>query len=134
MNFPLEAGGEKRLEISWKLFYKDLTILLDGVTVGVIPDQKALIEGREFRLLDGTTLKVQLVRKFNVMELQVLRNGVPLPSSAADPETKVQTAAGVLYFIAGLNCILGLISFLFDLQILQIMGVNLGSILYGLFF
>src|SRR5690349_9384101 len=88
--FALEAGGEKRLEVSWGGMFKNTTVSLDGNSIGVIPDQKALLAGQEFRLPDGSTIKVQLVRSFISTELRVFRNGQPLPGSASDPLTRLK--------------------------------------------
>jgi hypothetical protein len=133
-SFALEIGGEKRLEISWKGVYKDITVSLDGNSVGVIPDQKALSAGQEFRLIDGSIIKVQLVKKFTSTELQVLRNGQPVPGSASDPQSQLKTAYGMVYFVAGLNLVLGLVSFLFNVEFLQQIGIGFGSIIFGLVF
>jgi hypothetical protein len=132
--FALEEGGDKRLELSWKGLYKDVTVSLDGNSVGVIPDQKALSAGQEFRLFDGSTIKVQLVSKLMSTELQILRNGQPLPGSASDPQTKLKGAYLMVYFVAGLNLVLGLVSFLFNVEFLQRIGLGLGSIIFGLVF
>jgi hypothetical protein len=133
-SFALETGGEKRLEISWKGIYKDITVLLDGNSVGIIPDQKALSAGQEFRLIDGSTIKVQLVKTFMSTDLRVLRNGQPVPGSASDPQTKLKNAYIMVYFIAGLNLVLGITSFLFNVEFLQQIGIGFGSILFGLVF
>ncbi len=132
--YALEAGGEKRLEISWKLFWKEVTLILDGRPLGVIPDQKALAAGQEFRLPDGSGLKVQLVSKFSGTELQVLRNGKPLPGSSSDPGSKLKLAYGMVYFIAGLYLLLGFVVLLFNLDFLRELGIGWGSIIYGLLF
>jgi hypothetical protein len=132
--YSLDPGGEKRLEVSWKAFWKDVTVSMDGAVLGVIPNQKALSAGQDFRLIDGAILKVQLVSKFTGTELRVLRNGQPLPGSASDPETRVKTAAGVVYFVAGLNLLLGIAAVVFQIQLLKQMGIGLFSILYGLVF
>jgi hypothetical protein len=112
--FALEEGGEKRLEVSWKGLYKDVTVSLDGNPIGVVPNKKALSAGQAFSLPDGSTIKIQLVRKLMSTELQVLRNGEPLPGSSSDPQTRFKTAYGMVYFVAGLNLVLGLVSFLFN--------------------
>jgi hypothetical protein len=132
--FALEAGGEKRLGVSWKGMYKNVTVSLDDNPVGIIPNQKALSAGQEFRLTDGSTVKVQLVSKFMSSELQVLRNEQPLPGSASDPETKLKNAYLMVYFIAGLNLVLGFVSLLFDVEFLQGIGIGFGSIIFGLMF
>lgn len=67
-------------------------------------------------------------------ELQVLRNGQPLPGSASDLQTKVKNAYTMVYFVAGLNLVLGLVSFLFNVGFLQQIGIGFGSTLFGLVF
>ncbi len=131
-SYALEAGGPKRLEVAWKAMYKDLTITLDGAVVGTVPDQKALVQGQEFRLLDGSTLKIKLAQKLYSTELQVLRNGQPLPGSMSDPQTKLKNAYTVVYFVAGLNLLLGILTWAFKIQFLQEIGIGFASILYGL--
>ena len=132
--FAMEEGGEKSLEISWNgIFqYKDISVSLDGAPIGVIPDQKALLAGQEFQLIDRSILKVQLVQKFDSKELQVFRNGQPLPGSAADPQTRLKLAYQSVYFIAAFNILLGLIAVLYNSAALQRVGHGIGSVLVGL--
>ncbi len=133
-SYALEAGGPRRLEVAWKGLYKDLTLTLDGAVVGTVPDQKALVQGQEFRLLDGSTLKIKLVQKLYSTELQVLRNGQPLPGSMSDPQTKLKNAYTVVYFVAGLNLLLGILSWALDIKFLQELGNGFASLLFGLVF
>ncbi len=133
-SFALEAGGPKRLVISWKGIYKEVNVSLDGTRLGIIPNQKALSAGQEFRLADGSTIKVQLVSKVYGSELRVLRNGQPLPGSASDPQTRLKNAYRMVYFVAGLNLVLGLVSFLFNVEFLLEIGIGFASILFGLVF
>lgn len=90
--------------------------------------------GQEFQLQDGSTLKVQLVKKFTTTELQVLRNGQPLPGSASDPEARLKTAYGMVFFIAGLNIVLGLAAGIFQVEFLQSIGISFYSIIFGVVF
>ena len=132
--YALEKSGPKRLEVSWKGLWKNVTIQLDGETIGTIPGQKQLSAGQEFQLTDGSTLKVQLVKKLTTTELQVLRNGQPLPGSASDPETKFKTAYGMVFFIAGLNIVLGLVAWVFQVEFLESIGIGIYSIIFGVVF
>jgi hypothetical protein len=133
-SFALEAGAEKRLEVGWKGMFKDTEVKFDGELIGTIPDQKALTKGESFELPDGTNISVQLIRKVFSTELQVLHDNQPLPGSASDPQTKLKSAYAIVFFIAGLNLVLGLVSVLFDVEILQQLGIGLGSIFFGLAF
>jgi len=133
-SYSLEPGGPKRLEISWKGFFKNTTITLDGMLLGTIPDHMALRTPQEYKLVDGSLLKVQLVQNLSGAEMQVTRNGVPLPGSASNPETKVNTAAGIIFFIAGLNLLLGVIALITQSEILANLGIGWYSLVFGGFF
>jgi hypothetical protein len=132
--YSLVEGQPPRLELSWKGIWKEITITVDGQTVGVIPDQKALKQGRDFQLPDGDTLHVQLKTGFGSAELQVLRNGQPLPGSGSDPVQRLKMAAGVVWFIAGLNVLLGAVAVLARVETLARMGVGWPSMIEGLIY
>lgn len=132
--YALEPNGPKRLEISWDAFWKNLTVRLDGNTIGAVADQKALKAGQDFLLPDNSVLHIQLVQKFFSTELQVLRNGTPIPGSVSDPVQRLKTAYGIVFFVAGLNIVLGLIAALFQVEFLQMLGIGWGSVVFGMLF
>lgn len=130
--FPLEPGGPPRVEIAWKMLWKDVQVRVDGATLGVIPDQAALTAGRDFQLPAGGVLRVVLARSMGlIVELQVTLDGRPLPGSVSDVGQRVKGAAGILYFIAGLNVVFGLVAVVFRVGLLQANGVGVGSIVEG---
>jgi len=128
--YALERGGPQRLEISWKGNWKNLTVRLDGEEIGSIADRKELKAGREFSLPDGSTLKMQLTGTFNP-QLQILRNGEPLPGSASDPVQKLKTAYMTIFFVAGLNIVIGLGAALLQIAVLQQQGFGWGTVIVG---
>ncbi len=132
--FALEAGGPKRLEVTWGGIYRNVTVKLDRRTLGTIADQRALAKGKDFRLPDGSKLHVQLVSTFLVSELRVLRNGEPLPGSPSDPQARLRNAYLLVYAVGGLDSLLGLASVLLHVRFLQQAGVGLASVLFGLVF
>ncbi|MFN2110692.1 MAG: hypothetical protein ACK2UI_13590 [Anaerolineae bacterium] len=134
LTYALEPGGSKRLEISWKGMYKDFMVKLDDEVIGELSGQKELKAGRQFALPDGSSLSVQLVQKLYSAELQILRNGQPLPGSSSDPENRLKNAYGMVFFVAGLNLFLGLIAWLFQVEFLQDIGIGFYSIIFGLVF
>jgi hypothetical protein len=124
----LEKGGPLRLEIEWQGNFKDFEVRLDGTLLGSFADRQALSEGEVFPLDDGSRLEVKL-RKIGILpELFLARDGVPLPGSEADPEQRVNAAASMIFFVAGLNALLGLVAAAFDLQFLRTLGLGLGSL------
>jgi hypothetical protein len=77
---------------------------------------------------------VQLVQSFGSAELQVLRNGQPLPGSGSDPAVRFKATWGIIFFIAGLNMLIGLGAVLFDIDFLQQLGLGVISIVVGLMY
>ncbi len=129
--YALEPNGPKRLTLSWKGMYKTLQVALDGHVLGIIPDQKALRTGQSFPLPDGSAVHVQLVRAGMATELRVTRNGQPLPGSAADPQQKLKVAYGIVYFVGGLNVLLGVVALLIESRFLESLGIGWATIIFG---
>lgn len=130
----LERGGKDRLEVAWKGQWKNTTVTLDDAVLGTFADAHELKEGKAFVLNDGTTLHFQLVKNVVNSELKILRDGEPLPGSASDPFTRYKLAYGILFGIAILNIVLGLLSVLCQSEFLQNLGIGFSSILYGVGF
>ena len=128
--YALERGGDKSLEISWKGQWKNTEVRLNGDLIGAIPNQKELRTGQLFQLPDGTALRVQLVNN----GLRVLRNDKPLPGSSSDPVARLAQSFGIIYFIAGLNIVLGSIASIFQVEFLQTLGFGIISVAIGFIF
>lgn len=110
----LEPGGDPRLELEWGGYMRQFTITLDGEPVGEIEGgQRELREGREFTLPDGSTLSVRLRQSMFLDELEVLRDGKPLPGSAVDPYNKYSFSISLTFFWGVISIIAGLLQ-LFD--------------------
>lgn len=133
-SFPLKPGSEEKVELEWKGGWKGFTVRAEGRELGQMNGQKELSAGGRYSLSDGSVLEVKLARSALTPELQVLRDGVPLPGTASDPATRVKTAAGIAFFIAGLNIVLGLIAVLGDIQFLQNAGLGYPSLVFGAVF
>jgi hypothetical protein len=127
-------GGDKRLEISWRGLWSDVAVRLDGQVVGAIKNQRELRQGQVFALPDGSRLSVRLVSKLATHELQVTRNGEPLPGSDADPAQRHKLAYSILFFVAGLNIVLGLLALVLKSEFLSSLGIGYGSLIFGLLF
>lgn len=130
VKYALERGGDKSLEISWKGRFTNTKVRLKGNLIGEIPNKKELMTGKIFQLPDETSLKVQLVKS----EFRVLQNDKPVPGSASDPITRLGLSFGVIYFIAGLNIVLGFISLIFQVEFLQTQGFGIISVAIGFIF
>ena len=113
--YAFEKRGPKRLELRWKVGWKNLQARLDGAELGSFAGRSELTAGREFRLSDASSLKVQLTRK----GLEVRRNGKLLPGSAGDPGTVLALVCGVIFFMGGGNLLLSLLGEILQEQSLQ---------------
>jgi hypothetical protein len=133
-SYSLTPGGPQRLVVSWRGVWKDVTIELDGSVVGTIPDQKALSAGQQFALPDGSSLSIQLVQKLTVPELVILHDGQPLPGSASDPQTRLRTAYGMVFLVAGLNIVLGILACVLQVEFLRSIGISVYSLVFGVVF
>ncbi|MBX3062961.1 MAG: hypothetical protein KF726_08295 [Anaerolineae bacterium] len=105
-----ERGGEKRVELSWDFNWRNFTIKLDNQLIGTIEGgMKAIKEGRDFTLPDGSTLHVGLKPlSSGVSALAVMHNGKVLPGSAADPVRRLRNAYWIIYILAATILIVGL--------------------------
>jgi len=131
--FAFERGGAERLEISWKPFWKDAQVTLDGTVVGKFETKRQLEAGDTFALPDGSQLHVQLKVIVFVPrpELHLRRNGEPLPGSDGDPKRQVGVAVFMLWFLAALNVCGGLIAVLGRVKPLLELDVGWDTILIG---
>ncbi len=102
-SFAIERDEEKRLTVTWKSFWKNFTIKFDGEVIGTISGQKELEKGQSFQLPDGSLLDVKLARTLMSADLQLLRNGKPLPGSGLIPSSKLKQSYGFIYFVGGFN-------------------------------
>ena len=130
--FSVEREGPKRLRLDWRGNWRQLTVTLDDETLGEIDNPDALKHGINYPLPDNSQLTIRLVQRLYSSRLEVLRDGRPLPGSDSDPHELLRNAATMVFFIAGLNLLLGLAELIFHSSFLQSMGVGWFSILFGL--
>jgi hypothetical protein len=129
--FALEKNDSKRLELAWGVGWRNFTVTLDNIEIGKIEGgQKALKQGKSFSLPDGSELVVRLKTGL-ATELQVLRDGQPLPGSGSDPHKKLVNSYGIILFVGGLGLVLGVVAALFGVTFLQELGFGWGSIIFG---
>lgn len=132
--FPMEPGGPERLELDWSGSFKDFTVSLDGAVLGSFEDSRSLKSGRSFTLEGGSVLRVRLGQWILFPELDLTLDGAPIPGSPGDPEQRLSGATNVIFVVAGMSLLLGLAAVALDIQFLQMLGANAGSILVGLVF
>ena len=125
--FALTEGGPRSLELAWKgRRFNDLVVSFDGAQLNDRPfSQDEVEQGRSVDLPDGSRLFVTRERN----ALAVEHNGKPVPGSATHPQTGANSAAGVLWFVAGLTLIIEVIFFA-DTGELTVYGTG-AAVLFG---
>ena len=107
--YPLERGKPKRVKISWSPSSSPyLTIRLDREMVGTILTKRDAEKGQVFSLMDGSELHVQFVND----NVQVLKDGQPLPGSPSDPFHRLKITCRLIFFLGVFNIIWGLFTLL----------------------
>ncbi len=86
VRYPLERGGEPRLELSWSNGYRTLKVRFDGAVVAAT-DVAELRRGRSFELPDGRPLAIVMQRG-----IAIWVDGAPVPGTYADPWIRVKSA------------------------------------------
>jgi hypothetical protein len=89
--FALDPGGPKRLTITYPRNLANAEVLLDGQRIMAFPAKADFQRGTTCKLPDGSMLTVRFGPVEGVPLLKgvhVIRNGAPLPGSAADPVPK----------------------------------------------
>jgi len=133
--FSLKRGEPKRIEVSWQGSFEQVTLRLDDTPIGTVPSRKELKAGYRFPLNDGSFITVQLSESSWPRRLLLLRNGLPLPGSSADPRLVLKSVAGLILFIGGLTTSAGLKLTFFSTLLLPItlaLGLFAGTLLFGI--
>ena len=127
--FAIETNGPKSLKLEWKGIWKHIEVSFEDKALGIIENQEALKDGREFQLPNGSSVSIQLCDGIQP-RLEILIDGVHAPGSPGDPRTILQNAAYVTYFIGGTSIILGTLG-LANIPLFAEMGFGFISIIIG---
>lgn len=128
-----EQGGDPRLELEWGSYMRDFQVRLDGKEIGRIDGgQRALKQPHTFTLPDGSEITIQLNQSMLIDELEVLRDGQPLPGSASNPQVKLSAGIRTAFFWGVASMIMGLLIFFTDLNLLRILSFSQYSFVAGL--
>jgi len=137
-SFKLDKDGPKRVGLTWKGIYKQAVVTFDGEPLGPpIADLRKDAGPHSYTLPDGLgTLTVGYHKKQGLMDqprVELSHDGRPLPGTGGDPRTAITLGAGVMWFIAGLNILLGSLGAA-GVDFFVRMGVDWPSILVGVVF
>ena len=99
IEFAIEPGGPKRLEIISDVSWRKAKILFDGAIVRTISRKREFLTSQEFQLPDQSFLRIKLIKvMFSYYQIQIWRNGEPLHNfdQFTDPLFKVVKAASAI--------------------------------------
>ncbi|MGE0788299.1 MAG: hypothetical protein AB7S26_21680 [Sandaracinaceae bacterium] len=134
-SFALERNAPKRLEVEWTGAFADVTVRWDGDFVAGL-DRGDLESGTEVPLPAGTTIRLSLASLGtlgNAKRLAVhFADGRPVPGSDDDPTEAGKQAGYILYFIAALNALCGVIAMATQNEMLLNAGAGIASLVMAL--
>ncbi len=134
--YYLDSNKTEPLTIEWKGIYKDFKVSLKDSEVLHFENKKALENGAEYRIDENRLLTVRLTKKkyTGFENLEILVNNEPVKGSPTDPFEIVKGVCELLFVIAALNVILGLIAELFSIELLLNYGLGFGTVIAGLIY
>jgi hypothetical protein len=86
--FSLEHGGPKRIRVTWAGQLKNTEVFFDGTKIASFATANEFGRGTTVKLADGSLLTVRWRPLAGIPILKgvhLVRNGLPIPGSAADP-------------------------------------------------
>lgn len=129
--FHLDTAKTQEVLVQWKGIWKDVTVSHNGTVLGEpIPNMAALKQGRDYTLPDGRTLNVKFEAGITKNRLELKVDGRPIAGSAGDPKVQLKLAAGVIWFIAGLSILLGVLG-MTGVKFIEQMGIGWPSVAVG---
>ena len=133
-DYAFEPNGPRRLEISWGMFWKNIIIRLDGEELDTFAGQNEFRQGKEYKLDDGSVLSIRLVNSLMGQDMQVTRNGKPLPGTMQDPATRIRSSFVLLYFVGGWKILEGILGLAMNGVDFSVVSRNFIDIFVGLVF
>lgn len=129
--FYLDDQKTQEITLSWRGFWKDITVAHNGHVLGGFQNFSHLKQGQSFHLHDGTLLNIHYSTSYGDQGIRVNVNGRPLKGSSGDPEVRLKSIFGISAFIGGLSMIVGAIAELGKVHMLLEMGVGWVSMVIG---
>lgn len=132
--YYLDSHKTEKLTTEWKGIYKNFRVNYNDNEILQFDNKEALVSGGEYKIDENRLLTVQIVKKklTGAENLEILINNEPIKGSSTDPFEIVKGVWGLLFVLAGLYFVLGLIAELFSIEFLLNLGMGIGTILVGI--
>ncbi len=134
--YAFQRGGPKRLALRIDVnvlagTWDDLEVRMDAVVIGRTT-RAALFDGVEYKLFDGSTLRLWLEpAPSGPPVMNVTRNGHPLPGSSGDPLFMLRSTVGALWLFSGLQILGCVVAILGDRNQGEPTGVHFAVLATG---
>jgi len=112
-----------------------MILKLDGNLIGAVENRTELeVGGVDFVLPDKSRVTILLAGSGFSKELQVTRNGQPVPGSSSAPQTRLAVSYVTVFGVGVLNIAFGIAAIYFNISFLLQLGMGIFSIGFGLVF
>jgi len=125
------GGKQVKIRVEWRGFWSNATVYLDDSVVGSVEKRKDLKLGKKWQLPSNDVIGVKLQSAFMGLELQVTLNGKPIEGSVNHPLTRIKIGTGVVFFLAGLNLLGGLVAMIFQPAAMLSLGYGVYNLVIG---
>lgn len=131
-SYIIDRKKKQYLTIKWEGDWENITVFKNRVKICDIESKNELMNGKSIHDDDRSVL-IQL-KGNKPLDLNASINNIKLKPAPKDPYTKISIAIGVIFFIAGINILLGIINMLTNIEILQNFGDPFVLFIYGIIF
>jgi len=131
-SYVINRKKKQYLIIKWEGDWENISVFKNKVKICDIEGKNELMNGKSI-LDDDRSILIQL-KGNKPLDLYASINNIKLKPAPKDPYTKISVAIGVVFFIAGINILLGIINILTNIEILQNLGDPFVLFIYGIIF
>jgi hypothetical protein len=132
LEYALVPRGKRRLKLLYTGEWETAVVELDGQTIWTMESKSQLNQGHRVRLPDGSELSLKLAQAYGSTELNITRDGIPIPGSPTDPTERANQATYLIFFMALVTTFLGLATELTELDVVGELSLGYPSLLIAL--
>lgn len=128
--YAVERGAPKHLEIAWTKGFEEVTVSWEEVVIEELT-RGDLDAAADVRLPEGTEIRITLKAASalgNAKRLAIHSDGKPLPGTLDDPVEAAKQGGYILYAIAGLTALCGVVAMVTESEALASAGAGIFSL------
>ncbi|GAB3535163.1 hypothetical protein GCM10027443_23540 [Pontibacter brevis] len=128
--FYIDEEKQQCLSASWGHDWKNFKLLFQDEVVCSFVSKGELASGRKFVMPDGHLLSVRLKGTLKP-ELEILRDGLPLPCKQTYARSSPKTVFQLAIFLGVLNITSGVVAAVIPSDVMLSIGLGYGSVVVG---